>query len=97
MISWLSKSSENVSSLYISYLFSMGGLQKQIENLQAGSTVAYLSIAMLKQLDIIIPPIEKQSRFSSFVQQLDKSKFELEQALSELTLTYKRILAENLG
>lgn len=97
MISWLSKISENVSSLYISYLFSMGGLQKQIENLQAGSTVAYLSIAMLKQLDIIIPPIEKQSRFSAFVQHLDKSKFELEQALSELTLTYKRILADNLG
>ncbi len=40
---------------------------------------------------------EEQDRFASFVRQSDKSKFELEQALSELTATYKSIIAENLG
>ena len=67
MISWLSDMSEKITSLYISYLFSMVGIQKQIENLQAGSTVAYLSIAMLKQLDIMIPPMELQEQFAAFV------------------------------
>lgn len=46
---------------------------------------------------IPIPPIEDQEVFTAFVEQSDKSKFELEQALSELTATYKRIIAENLG
>lgn len=46
---------------------------------------------------IPIPPIEDQEVFAAFVEQSDKSKFELEQALSELTATYKRIIAENLG
>ncbi len=74
MISWLSDMSGKITSLYLSYLFSMSGIQKQIINLQAGSTVAYLSITMLKKLDIIIPPLELQERFAAFVAQTDKSK-----------------------
>ena len=48
-------------------------------------------------LQILLPKIEAQKSFAAFVRQSDKSKFELEQALSELTATYKRIIAENLG
>lgn len=56
MISWLSNLSPKVSSIYISYLFAQPYIQKQIESLQAGSTVAYLSIAMLKKMNVILPP-----------------------------------------
>jgi len=45
----------------------------------------------------MIVNIEEQEQFVAFVRQSDKSKFELEKALSELTATYKRIIAENLG
>lgn len=48
-------------------------------------------------LQMLLPSIHDQEKFAAFVQQSDKSKFELEQALSELTATYKRIIAENLG
>ena len=44
-----------------------------------------------------LPPIELQKQFSVFMKQSDKSKFELEQTLSELNTTYKRIIEENLG
>ena len=46
---------------------------------------------------IAYPEQAVQQQFAAFVRQSDKSKFELEQALSELTATYKRIIAENLG
>ena len=75
MISWLSDINESITSLYLSYLFSTTGVQKQIANLQAGSTVAYLSIAMLKHLDIMIPPKTLQQQFAYFVTQVNKSKF----------------------
>lgn len=39
----------------------------------------------------------QQEQFIAFAQQSDKSKFELEQALSELDATYKKIISENLG
>ena len=75
MISWLSDLSDSITSLYISELFTTAGVQKQIANLQAGSTVAYLSIAMLKKLDIMLPPLALQEQFADFVEQIDKSKY----------------------
>ena len=74
MISWLSDFSESITALYISYLFEMPGFRKQIDALQAGSTVAYLSIAMTKKLLVMLPPMELQEQFADFVKQLDKSK-----------------------
>jgi type I restriction enzyme S subunit len=83
MISWLYDYSNEITPLYISYLFSMPGFRKQIDALQAGSTVAYLSIAMLKKLLVMIPSIEIQQEFSSFVAQVDKSKVAAQKALDE--------------
>ena len=53
----------------------MPGLKKQIDAMQAGSTVVYLSIAMLKKLDIMVPDSTSQEIFSRFINQIDKSKF----------------------
>ncbi len=82
MITWLSKLSENITSLYILHLFDTDGIKKQIAGLQTGSTVAYLSIAMTKKINIMLPPIEIQNEFARFVEQTDKSKnvYELEVA-----------------
>lgn len=56
-----------------------------------------MSTEWLKEYPIIVPPQSMQDFYSAFVRQSDKSKFELEQALSELTATYKRIIKDNLG
>ena len=51
----------------------------------------------LEMVKIIVPDMANQQQFSDLAIQSDKSKFEMEQALSELTATYKRIITENLG
>ena len=56
-----------------------------------------MSTEWLKEYPVIVPPKTMQEEYVTVVQQSDKSKFELEQALSELTATYKRIIKENLG
>ena len=38
-----------------------------------------------------------QNRFAAFVEQADKSKFALRQALKDLEATYKTLLNEHLG
>ena len=48
-------------------------------------------------LEILVPPMERQKSFVEIVEQSDKSKFELEQAINELNATYKGIIKENLG
>ena len=97
MISWLSNISDRITSLYLSYLFSMTGIQKQIINLQAGSTVAYLSISMLKKLDIMIPPKKMQERFAAFVAQTDKSKLTIQKSLDELETLNKALMQKYFG
>ena len=74
MISWLSEYADGITPLYIAYLFSMPGFRKQIDSMQAGSTVAYLSIAMIRKLKVMLPDMETQNQFSAFVAQVDKSK-----------------------
>lgn len=69
----------------------------QVELGITGSTRQRISRKNLGQVVIPVPKIELQEQFAEFVRQSDKSKFELEKALSELTATYKRIIAENLG
>ena len=79
--------------LFVTY---WNGGTKLYENKTTG--IHNLKLAdYLNNTMIPIPPIEDQEVFAAFVEQSDKSKFELEQALSELTATYKRIITENLG
>lgn len=62
-----------------------------------GAAQPGLSVGNLEKIHIQVPELVAQEHFSDFAHQSDKSKFELEKALSELTATYKRIIAENLG
>lgn len=74
-------------------------IRKVLSSMATGTSGSMYNISMekLKRLEIIVPNINQQKEYIHFVEQTDKSKFELEKALSELTATYKRIIAENLG
>ncbi len=97
MISWLSEYMDGVTPLYISYLFTMPGFRKQIDSMQAGSTVAYLSIAMIKKLKVMLPDIESQHRFASFVSKTEKVIDTISQSLQKLETLKKALMQEYFG
>ena len=97
MISWLSEYKYDITPLYLQYLFMTQGIKKQIDSMQAGSTVAYLSIAMLKKLDIMLPDDETQKQFGVFVGQVDKSKVAIQKALEEAQLLFDSLMQEYFG
>ena len=97
MISWLSNYSEKITSLYLQYLFMMPDFRKQINSMQAGSTVAYLSIAMLKKLKVMVPSKELQSDFSNFVSQVDKTKSAVQKYLEKSQLLFDSLMQEYFG
>lgn len=82
---------------YIAAYFETDEYREIIMQLACGSNINNLKAEHIDELQIPTPPAEVQEAFVSFLRQSDKSKFELEQALAELTATYKRIIAENLG
>ena len=97
MISWLSEYADGIMPLYIAYLFSMPGFRKQIDSMQAGSTVAYLSIAMIRKLKVMLPDMETQNQFSAFVAQVDKSKVVVQKALDEAQTLFDSLMQEYFG
>ena len=78
---------------YLRWLFITYGIKDLIKDPSYPS----IQLSQLNELQIPNASYSKQLEFSSFASQSDKSKFELEQALSELTATYKRIISDNLG
>ena len=97
MISWLSRYEDEVTPLYIQYLFDMPGFRKQIDSMQAGSTVAYLSIAMLKKLNIMLPDRDLQEQFAAFVAQVNKSKVAVQKSLDETQVLFDALMQKYFG
>ncbi|MCR5165546.1 MAG: restriction endonuclease subunit S [Thermoguttaceae bacterium] len=56
-----------------------------VDIVSSKSTIAHLTGDKLKEMRIIVPPMELQKRFVIFVNQIAKSKFAAQQALKELT------------
>lgn len=88
----------DITNVYIQQLLSLSSfLEGAIMAKSKGITQKFIALGDIRKLSIPVPPIELQKEFVSFVQQSDKSKFELKQALAELTAAYKKIISENLG
>ena len=49
-------------------------LDLELNNSSSGNTDSFGFMSKLKKLNLILPPIELQNEFASFVQQVDKSK-----------------------
>ena len=91
--------SHDVNAYFFKCFLQREDVQKKIyaECVNGSTNQIELSKEKLSDVLLVVPPMELQEQFAAYVQQSDKSKFELEQALSELTATYKRIITENLG
>ena len=82
---------------FLQRMLASPSFRKVIENKAVGVTMMNINVPIVSSLMLPLLPASLQDEYIAFVRQSDKSKFELEQALSELTATYKRIIAENLG
>lgn len=86
-----------INEVFFTYGLTMPTMWDQISDGLGATTVAHFLISKACKLKQPLPPMELQEQFATIAEQSDKSKFEIEQALAELTATYKRIIAENLG
>jgi type I restriction enzyme S subunit len=87
---------DEVDSVFIEYCFDTDFLQDQINRSANQSSQANLFQGKIRKLQIPVPPLSLQNRFADFVRQADKSKFELQRTLAELTVVSKAILKEHL-
>lgn len=72
-------------------------VERQYNHQKKGIAQINLTLKNIGDIRIPIPPMNQQLKFAAFVQQSDKSKFEIEQAITSIDKLYRSIIAENLG
>ena len=87
--------SERITSFFLMYLFKM--LEKDILSGVRAVTADNIEFNSLKERMIIVPPIDLQEQFATFVEQTDKSKFEIQQSLEELEILKKSLMQQYFG
>lgn len=65
--------------------------------LGSGSTFAEFKIFLLKDIDVLTPPIDLQNQFADFVKQVDKSKSILQQELDKAQMLFDSLMQEYFG
>lgn len=85
------------NALYLQVYLSLPMVYAIFESMAAGGVVNNLNSEIVKKLPVLVPKIEQQEQFANFVQQIDKSKSEIKQAMTAAKAMMKKIIAENLG
>lgn len=83
MITWLKNINNRLHPLFLTFLFKNSSFRKQIEKNQSGSTVAYLSISMLKKFALPVPPLPLQQSFATKIESTEKQKAAIGKSIEE--------------
>lgn len=70
-----------LNPLYVAYFMESDAGKKQFFAKNLSSVKAGLNFDSIRSLQIMVPPLDIQNEFISFVQQIDKSKFSIQIAI----------------
>lgn len=88
---WIHLENSIIDSIFLKHML-REKFNRDYNKIASGTTFAELKIFALKDLDIIMPPIEIQKKYSDFVKQVDKLKFEMEKSLKELEDNFNSLM-----
>ena len=88
---------EKLEPIYLEYALSADDFKMKYMGKSSGSTVTGIRVRLLEQLTIPVPPLDLQNQFAAFVEQIDKSKFELKQSLEKLETLKKSLMQQYFG
>ncbi len=74
---WVHPTDEAIDSCYLLYVLK-NTIMTDYGSIASGTTFAELKIFALKALSVMLPPMELQKQFSTFIAQTDKSKYSVE-------------------
>lgn len=80
---------------FIETAWKLPSVREQIESAARTTNGTYkINQKIINDVRVVIPPIENQDAFVSFVEQSDKSKFELKQGISDMDALMKAFMAQ---
>lgn len=89
------KANDKTNNIFIHYWFSF--FQAILEAQAPESAQKNINLKTLSELKIIVPPIDLQNEFATFVEQTDKLKFEIKEAFEKLEIMKKALMQKYFG
>ena len=86
-----------VNTTYFCEFFNSDTVQYKLQGKRNQSTQAYLKANHVEDLILPLPPMELQEQFATFVEQADKSKFEIQQSIDKLETLKKSLMQQYFG
>ena len=87
--------SSEVDTTYLLRVLKTDSMRKKMTG--RGANIQNLNQQILAALDIPLPPIKLQQAFAVFVEQVDKSKFEIQQSLEKFEILKKSLMQQYFG
>ena len=91
------KKGTNVSSCYICHYINSSHGKKYVSGTKVGVAQQNFGAKVLAKMPVIVPPIELQNQFATFVERVDKQKQTVQQSLEKLELMKKALMQEYFG
>jgi type I restriction enzyme S subunit len=85
---------EKVNPYYLCSYTNMPHGKKQIEEGTGGAAQRHFNVRKYNKLRLMLPPIDIQNKFATFVHQVDKSKVAVQKALDETQLLFNSLMQE---
>ena len=82
---------------YLWQAINMPETKRQFDARLKGIGVPNLHLGEIKKAKIVVPPIELQNEFAEFVEQSDKSKFELEKAIENIDELMRSLMQQDFS
>ena len=81
------------NSKYLQYYLKMKTIE-EYHKLGSGSTFAEFKIFILQNIDVLIPPIDLQNIFATFVKEVDKLKFDVQKSLEKTQMLFDSLMQQ---
>ena len=88
---------EKVNPYYLCAYTNMPHGKKQINEGTGGAAQQHFNVTKYNKLQLMLPPMKLQDEFVTFVNQVDKSKVEIQQALEKTQLLFDSLMQQYFG
>jgi len=91
------KTDSKVLNIYICALLQSDYFDDAVLSKVRGGTQKFISLGDIRKLEVLVPPMEVQNQFATFVEQTDKSKLAVQQSLKKLETLKKSLMQQYFG
>ena len=91
------KADSRVLNIYIRALLQSDYFDDAVLSKVRGGTQKFISLGDIRKLEVLVPPMELQEQFATFIKQTDKSKLAIQQSLDKLETLKRSLMQKYFG